>query len=36
MVGGLAKGALAGGKDIPGGQNLGQALGGLLGRKKKP
>ena len=37
MVGGLAKGALAGGsKNTPGVQNLGQALGGLFGKKKSP
>ena len=39
MVGGLAKGALSNGSKlgtgaVPGGQNVGQALGGLFGKKK--
>ncbi len=35
VVGGLAKGVLSGGpKNIPGQQNLGQAIGGLFGKKK--
>ena len=38
MVGGFAKGALSNGKvgtgAVPGGQDLGQALGGLFGKKK--
>ena len=39
MVGGFAKGALSNGSKlgtgaVPGGQNVGQALGGLFGKKK--
>jgi hypothetical protein len=35
MVGGMGKGALSGiSKTVPGGQNLGGAIGGLFGKKK--